>query len=113
MGSTGSPLTVSLREVWGRMQVGSAHVVPVPLGTDPSLLGTLVSVARRQSSGRRGAVGADRRVLIHDAAEGPTGAGVLRRRPEGQERKGRQMKRCLIRSVKRNSQADHKHSGTV
>lgn len=72
--------------------MGSAHVVPVPLGTDPSLLGSLVPVARWQCCGGRGPVCADGRVLIHDAAERPAGAGVLRRRPEGDEG-GRQVRK--------------------
>lgn len=57
--------------------MGSAHVVAVPLGADPSLLGPLIAAAGRQGGGGRGPVGADGRVLVHDAAEGPAGAGVL------------------------------------
>lgn len=75
--STGFPLTISLREVWGRVKVGSAHVVAVPLGADASLLGPLVTVTWRQCCGGRGPVRADGRVLIHNAAERPAGAGVL------------------------------------
>ncbi len=73
----GFPLTISLREVRGCVQVGSAHVVTVPLGADPSLLGPLVTATGRQCCGGRGPVRADGRVLIHDAAERPTRAGVL------------------------------------
>lgn len=40
-------LTVSLGKVRVRVQMGSAHVVAVPLRTDPSLLRSLVAVARR------------------------------------------------------------------
>lgn len=81
-----SPLTVSLRQVWGCVEVCPAHVVPVSLGADASLLGPLVA-GRDTRNGGRGPVGAqDGRVLIHDAAERPAGAGVLRRRP-GRDRK--------------------------
>lgn len=61
-------LTVSLGKVRVRVQMGSAHVVAVPLRTDPSLLRPLVAVARRQRCGGRGAVRANRRVLVHNAA---------------------------------------------
>lgn len=57
--------------------MGSAHVVAVPLGADPSLLGSLVAATGRQRRGGRGPVRADGRVLVHDAAERPAGAGVL------------------------------------
>lgn len=70
-------LTISFREIWGRVQVGSAHVVAVPLGADPSLLGPLVTATGWQRCGGRGPVCADGRVLIHDAAERPSRAGVL------------------------------------
>lgn len=79
-------LTVSLWQVRRGVEVGPAHVVPVSLGADASLLGPLVA-GRDTRNGGRGPVGAqDGRVLIHDAAERPAGAGVLRRRP-GRDRK--------------------------
>ena len=59
------------------MQVGSAHVVAVPLRSDPPLLGSLLPVDWLRDRGGRRPVGADRRVFIHDAAERPAGARVL------------------------------------
>lgn len=82
-------LTISLREVGGRVQVSSAHVVAVPLGADPSLLGPVVAVARRHRCCGRGPVRGDGCVLVHNAAERPAGAGVLRRRSErGKHKRG-------------------------
>lgn len=57
--------------------MGSAHVIAVPLGADPSLLRTLVVAADRQGCGRRGTVCGDRCVFIYNAAERPAGTGVL------------------------------------
>lgn len=67
--------------------MGSAHVVAVPLGADPSLLGPLITATGGQGRGGRGPVGADGCVLVHDAAQGPTGAGVLGRGPDGSREK--------------------------
>lgn len=77
MYNAGFPLTISLRQVRGRVQVGSAHVVAVSLGADPSLWDPLLTVDGRRYCGGRGPVGADGRVLVHDAAERPAGARVL------------------------------------
>lgn len=77
-----SPLTVSLRQVWGCVEVCPAHVVPVSLGADASLLDPRVTATAGQHTDGRPVGRHDRRVLIHHAAEGPPGgAGVLRRRP--------------------------------
>lgn len=67
--------------------MGSAHVVAVPLGADPSLLGPLITATGWQSGGGRGPIRADGCVLIHDAAERPTRARVLRRGPERSKEK--------------------------
>lgn len=69
--------TVSLRQVGGGVQVCPAHVVPVPLRAHPPLRQPRI---RRLPAGR--AVGAaDGRVLIHQAAQRPARARVLRRWP--------------------------------
>lgn len=57
--------------------MGSAHVVAVPLGADPSLLGPLVPATGWQRCGGRGPIRADGCVFIHNAAERPARAGVL------------------------------------
>ncbi len=57
--------------------MGSAHIVAVPLGADPSLLSPLVTATGWQRCGGRGPIRADGCVLVHDAAERPAGAGVL------------------------------------
>lgn len=64
------------------VQVRSAHIVAVPLRSHPPLLGSLVAVAGRQRRGRCGTVRADGGVLVYDAAERPSRAGILRCRPE-------------------------------
>lgn len=64
-----------------RVQVGSAHVVAVPLRSDPSLLNSLVAVTWRQHCCGRGAIRAHWCVLVYDAAERPARTGVLRGRP--------------------------------
>lgn len=65
------------------MQVGSTHVIAVPLGADPSLLGSLVTATCWQLCGRRSPICGDGCVLIHDAAERPPRARVFRCRPRG------------------------------
>ena len=67
--------TVSLGQVGGGMQVGPAHVVAVTLRSDTPLLGALL--CGWGHGGGRGPIGANGRVLVHDAAEGPARAGVL------------------------------------
>lgn len=76
-------LTISLWEVWGSVQVGSTHVIAVPLGADPSLLGSLVTATCWQLCGRRSPICGDGCVLIHDAAKRPSRARVFRCRPRG------------------------------
>lgn len=74
--------TVALGKVGRRVQVRAAHVVAVPLRSDAALLHPQVATLHpRRSIGRH-----DGRVLVHQAAERPPGAGILRRRPIGGER---------------------------
>lgn len=78
--------TVALGQVGRRVQVRAAHVVAVPLRADAALLHPQVSALHpRRSVGCH-----DGRVLVHQAAERPPGAGILGRRPiRGKRRKTR------------------------
>lgn len=63
--------------------MGSAHVIAVSLGANPALLGSLVAAAGRWLCGGCRPICGDGCVLVHDAAEGPPGARVLRCWPGG------------------------------
>lgn len=70
-------LTIALGQVWRCVQVGSAHVIAVPLGAHPALLGSLFAAAGWGLCGGRRPICGDGCVLVHNAAEGPSRARVL------------------------------------